>query len=518
VNMTDYIWADRSDAGVLGKALGAKAEDASAPTEITGGLPAPVAEPATRKPARPWSVGYRRAAISADAAAGAVAASIGSVLVLRGEVWWQPAALVVLIPLAWVVALALTRGYEKRYLGTTAEEYRAVFRAAVSLFCGVALVSYGGPFVDTRGFVIVVLPLLLAFGLLARKGLRRRLHHRRSLGLDLQKTVVVGDARSVGPLIREIRKARFQGMDVVAACVSDLRAAGADEPTDLDGVPVFGYPEEALAAVDLFDATVVAVSSHPDLGGPVLRRLAWSLEDRDVDLVVAPGILEVAGPRLTIRPAAGMPLLHVERPVMSGGRRLVKTAVDRAMSLTLGLLAAPVLLAIAVAVRLDSTGPILFRQNRVGAHGELFQMLKFRTMCVDAESRLAEVRRDTDAGNEVLFKMKQDPRVTRVGRLLRRYSLDELPQLINVLRGEMSLVGPRPPLPSEVAEYEPDAVRRLRVQPGLTGLWQVSGRSDLPWDESLRLDLWYVDNWSLTLDLQILTRTFRAVLKGQGAY
>jgi exopolysaccharide biosynthesis polyprenyl glycosylphosphotransferase len=283
-------------------------------------------------------------------------------------------------------------------------------------------------------------------------------------------------------------------------------------------VPVFGYPEQAMSAVDLFDAEVVAVSSDPDLYGSELRRLAWSLEEREVDLVVSPGLLGVAGPRLSIRPTAGMPLLHVERPVMSGARRVAKAVVDRLLTLTLAVVALPVLLVIAVAVRLDSRGPVLFRQVRVGEHGETFEMVKFRTMCFDAEARLPSLTGVADAGNSVLFKMKDDPRVTRVGRILRRYSLDELPQLINVLRGEMSLVGPRPPLPREVEAYEPDAVRRLRVKPGLTGLWQVSGRSDLSWDESLRLDLWYVDNWSFVLDVQILIRTARAVLHGSGAY
>jgi exopolysaccharide biosynthesis polyprenyl glycosylphosphotransferase len=201
---------------------------------------------------------------------------------------------------------------------------------------------------------------------------------------------------------------------------------------------------------------------------------------------------------------------------MSGARRVVKAVMERVLTAALLLLALPVGLTIALAIRLDSPGPVLFRQTRVGARGEPFQMLKFRTMCVDAEARLAALRRD--AGNDVMFKMKDDPRVTRVGRVLRRFSLDELPQLLNVLCGQMSLVGPRPALQREVDDYEPDAVRRLRVRPGLTGLWQVSGRSDLSWDESLRLDLWYVDNWSMVLDLQILFRTARAVLRGTGAY
>lgn len=201
---------------------------------------------------------------------------------------------------------------------------------------------------------------------------------------------------------------------------------------------------------------------------------------------------------------------------MSGGRRVVKAVVDRGLTLVLAVFALPVMLLIALAIRIDSAGPVLFRQKRVGTQGREFHMVKFRTMCVDAEAKLAKLQRD--AGNDVLFKMKTDPRVTRVGRILRRFSLDELPQLINVARGEMSLVGPRPPLLREVEGYEPDAVRRLRVKPGLTGLWQVSGRSDLSWDESLRLDLWYVDNWCLVLDLQILFRTAKAVVRGSGAY
>jgi exopolysaccharide biosynthesis polyprenyl glycosylphosphotransferase len=357
--------------------------------------------------------------------------------------------------------------------------------------------------------------LLFVLGLSARHALRRRLVRRRHAGLDTQATVIIGNARSVVPMIREIRRAPDQGLRVVAACVSGLELDG-DVPSEVEGVPVFGYPEEAMSAVDLFDAEVVAVSSDPDLHGPELRRLAWSLEEREVDLVVSPGLLGVAGPRLSIRPTAGMPLLHVERPVMSGGRRAAKTIVDRCLTLMIVLVALPVMLTVAAAIRLDSRGPVFFRQKRVGARGAEFDMVKFRTMCVDAEQRLAELKRD--AGNDVLFKMKDDPRITRVGKVLRRFSLDELPQLINVLRGDMSLVGPRPPLLREVEAYEPDAVRRLRVKPGLTGLWQVSGRSDLSWDESLRLDLWYVDNWSFVLDMHILVRTAKAVLRGAGAY
>lgn len=281
---------------------------------------------------------------------------------------------------------------------------------------------------------------------------------------------------------------------------------------------MLGSVQESLDAVDLVDAEVVVVASHPDMTGPELRRLSWGLESRDVELIVSPGIMEVAGPRLSIRPAAGLSLLHVERPAVKGGRLFGKIIFDRVASVLIAVAILPVMLLVALAVKLDSHGPVLFRQIRIGARGEPFTMLKFRSMVPDAEAQLSVVVADGNDGNGVLFKQREDPRVTRVGRFIRRFSLDELPQLLNVLRGDMSLVGPRPPLPTEVEGYEPDAVRRLRVKPGLTGLWQVSGRSDLSWEDSLRLDLRYVDNWSMFLDLQILWKTARAVLARRGAY
>ena len=473
--------------------------------------------PQHARPARPWHRGYRRRALLADAVTAMVTAAAAILLPVGGapaSVRWGVA---LLLPVVWILMIQLFHGYEQRFLGITTEEYRAVARAALSLG-GVAVVSsWVLHFELARGLVLVVVPMLIALGLVARHLLRRSLLRRRTNGLDTQRTVVIGNVRTVGPMIRQLQQAPGEGMHVVGACVSGITNGG-DFSSEVEGIPVFGYPEEALHAIDLLNAEVVAVSGDPDLSGRALRRLAWSLEERSVDLVVATGLLDVAGPRLSIRPAAGMPLLHVERPAMSGARRVVKRAVDWCLALGLTIAALPVLLAIGLAIRLDSPGPVLFRQTRVGARGEVFNMLKFRSMGVDAEQRLAQLADAADAGNTVLFKMRHDPRVTRVGGFLRRYSLDELPQLVNVLRGEMSLVGPRPPLPAEVAGYESDAVRRLRVRPGLTGLWQVSGRSDLSWDESLRLDLWYVDNWSLVLDLQIIVRTARAVLRGKGAY
>jgi exopolysaccharide biosynthesis polyprenyl glycosylphosphotransferase len=259
------------------------------------------------------------------------------------------------------------------------------------------------------------------------------------------------------------------------------------------------------------------VTTASETAADYLRRLSWQLEGTGVDLLVAPGLVEVARPRLHIRPLDGLPLLAVEQPRFTGWPRLMKGLLDRAGAALAILLLAPVLLALAVAVRMSGPGPVFFRQQRIGQGGRPFRMIKFRSMVPDAERHL-ELLREANVSDGLLFKIREDPRVTPVGRWLRRYSLDELPQLFNVLGGSMSLVGPRPPLPEEVARYDSSVSRRLLVKPGLTGLWQISGRSDLPWEETVRLDLRYVENWSLALDALIIWKTGRAVLTGSGAY
>jgi exopolysaccharide biosynthesis polyprenyl glycosylphosphotransferase len=464
-----------------------------------------------------WYRLYLKRAITLDVLAALGAGAVGMIAQIGAASVTPRLVVAGVLPPLWLAILLFSRAYTRRFVGATPEEYRNIGRAVGWLALFAAVLSYGAKYELARGIVIVVLPTLLVLALLGRRTARNWLYHERMAGRQTQRTVVIGDVRTVGRMVRQIRRARNEGLHVVAVCASRIAAHG-DVPSTVEGVPVFGYPDEAMHAIDLFDAEVVVVTSDPDLSGPALRRLAWTLEDRGVDLMISPGLFEVAGPRLSIRPAAGMPLLYVERPVMSGFRRLAKGLVDQSLTLCVLLAALPVFLVIVAAIRLDGPGPVLFRQRRVGEGGTEFSMLKFRTMVVDAEERLAEISAAADVGNTVLFKMRSDPRVTRVGRVLRRFSLDELPQLINVLRGEMSLIGPRPPLPAEVARYEDDAVRRLRVKPGITGLWQVSGRSDLTWEQSVRLDLWYVDNWSLVLDMQILGRTAKAVLHGQGAY
>jgi exopolysaccharide biosynthesis polyprenyl glycosylphosphotransferase len=314
-------------------------------------------------------------------------------------------------------------------------------------------------------------------------------------------------------LTAHIGREHYAGLDVVALCVTPADRARIAQAAD---VPVGGLDDVVRMATEL-GADTIAVTSASETAAHYLRQLSWQLEGTGMELLVAPGLIEVAGPRLHIRPFEGLPLLSVEQPRFEGWRRMVKEGVDRCVAIV-GLLAlAPVLLGIAVAVRMSSPGPVLYRQERVGVNGRSFTMLKFRSMVADADREVEQLRA-ANISDGLLFKLREDPRVTPVGRWLRRLSLDELPQLFNVLGGSMSLVGPRPPLPGEVARYDSSVSRRLLVKPGLTGLWQISGRSDLPWEEAVRLDLRYVENWSLATDLLILWKTGRAVLSRSGAY
>ncbi len=282
-------------------------------------------------------------------------------------------------------------------------------------------------------------------------------------------------------------------------------------------VPIVGSLTSVPEAVAKLGVDTVAVTASRGLTSGVLKRLGWDLEGAGVDLIVAPALTDVAGPRVHIRPVSGLQLLYVEQPEFTGPTWAMKEAFDRALAALALLVLSPLLVLIAASIRLTSTGPVIFRQVRVGRNGEVFTVYKFRTMVVGAETHL-EALWEISEGNGVLFKLKDDPRVTRVGRFLRRLSLDELPQLWNVLVGSMSVVGPRPALPNEAERYGRSTARRLLVKPGITGLWQVSGRSDLSWEDSVRLDLYYVENWSFAGDVQILWKTLSAVVRGQGAY
>jgi len=473
-------------------------------------VPAIVPRP-SRSTEPPWVAVYRWAAIGGDLLAAVVGVSVALLTRFGYQVGAGYLIFGCLLPIAWVASVALARGYETRSFGAGAEEFRSILRSGVALTALVAIASYATKSEIARGFVVLAIPVTVLLALLLRYFLRRDLSRHRYRGRCMRRVLVVGRNGEAATLRERLEKRPADGFRVVAVCRPRGDARGSLLPADrLDEADI-------MAAVNRHSVDVVAVASDPELTGQSLRRLSWALEQCGVELIVSPGIIEVAGPRISVRPVAGLSLLHLERPSASAGPHLLKNVFDRVVAFVLLLLAAPLLISIGLAVGLTSRGPVLFTQRRVGRGNTVFTMLKFRTMCVDAEARLAELTGHSD-GNAVLFKLRADPRVTKVGGFLRRYSLDELPQLINVLRGEMSLVGPRPPLESEVERYAADDTRRMLVKPGLTGLWQVSGRSDLSWDESVLLDLRYVDNWSMTLDLLILWKTARAVLKGSGAY
>ena len=459
-----------------------------------------------------WVAKYRWAALAGDLVAALIGGSLALVARFGAQINLGYIVLGAVLPIAWLACVALERGYETRYFGTGPEEFRSIIRAAVALTALVAITSYAIKLEVARGFVVLAVPMTCAAAMVARWALHRQISWRRMAGRCMRRVLVVGRNDQVTTLWRHLVQRPADGYIVVATCLP--RGDAFQEP----GSEGLGRAEmDILAAVDQYDVDVVAVAADPELAGHSLRKLSWALEQRGIELIVSPGIVEVAGPRISIRPVAGLSLLHLERPSVSGGPHVLKSIFDRVLGCLLLIGVAPILLVTALLVRLTSRGPVLFRQTRVGRGGEEFSMLKFRTMVADAEARKAELVA-LNEGNEVLFKLRDDPRVTRVGRYLRRFSIDELPQLVNVLRGDMSLVGPRPPLPNEVAKYAIEDARRMLVKPGLTGLWQVSGRSDLTWEESMRLDLRYADNWSIALDLLILWKTARAVLGKDGAY
>ncbi|WP_225448250.1 sugar transferase [Streptacidiphilus sp. P02-A3a] len=420
------------------------------------------------------------------------------------------------LPPAWITAMWVYRAYDRRALGLGTEEFRRVLRGAVALPALTACACWWFAHDhDLLHDMMVAAAPTAVIGLIGRYLLRRRMHRRWAQGHDRRTALLVGPARTVAELSAVLERGGVQELAVLGVCLTDPANAAALEGT---GTPVNGGLGEVSAAIRSSHCNTVVVLPAPEIDANVLRRLSWIAAAQAVDFLVVPMVADVASSRLAHRPHHGVPMLHISPAVLSRMPRLPKEFVDRVLASILLLVLSPLLLAIALVIRFDSTGPALFRQRRVGKHGEHFTMLKFRTMRKNAEVLRAEIEHLNQNSDGMLFKVREDPRVTRVGSVLRHYSLDELPQLINVVSGHMSLVGPRPSLPEEVEGYTEEVKRRLLVKPGLTGLWQVSGRSDLPWDEAVRLDLGYVDNWSLGLDLAILLRTAPAVMRGTGAY
>jgi exopolysaccharide biosynthesis polyprenyl glycosylphosphotransferase len=467
---------------------------------------------------RAWERGYVRAVAALDALsalfAGTTAFLLGHADRFRGtySLWYLAASAA--LPLVWVSSMSASRAYEARFLAIGAEEFRRVLSASMAVIAVVATLSLAIDAEMGRRYIAVTLPMATLLTLLSRYLARKIVHRRRRRGLCMSDVLLVGHGRSVAELVRQVRREVHHGMRVVGVCVPD--GCLSEDVAGL-GVPVHGTFADVEEALSRTGADTVAVLACPEMDGTELRRLAWTLAGHGVDLVVAPALMEVAGPRIAIRPVCGLPLLHVDEPYLSGGRRVAKEVVDRSLALVGLVLLSPLLLGIAVAIRLTSPGGAIFRQTRVGLDGRPFTMWKFRTMIQSAVEQRPALNGANRHSTGHLFKMSADPRVTPVGRWLRRTSLDELPQLVNILLGQMSLVGPRP-LPASDEPYDGEARRRLYVKPGLTGLWQISGRSDLDWEESVRLDLRYVEQWSLALDALIIWKTVFAVLKGRGAY
>ncbi|MFF5793523.1 sugar transferase [Paeniglutamicibacter sp. NPDC012692] len=420
---------------------------------------------------------------------------------------------VVDVAIFWMILLALYRTRSPQRIGAGSMEYKRVVDATVVTagWTAMAIVVTGS--LHARWMVIIVFPVGLA-ALLSARWLWRRWLTRQSSesGHYLSRVVVVGRSPDIRYVTERLSQHSGAAYKVVGAVY------------DEDVVPGHGapYPQRAglttlenVVASTGADAVIVAGSLRE--GSEAVKNLGWRLEESRTQIILVSSLTNVAGPRIRMRPVEGLPLMHVDLPNFDGGHHVVKRMMDIILSAVALIVLLPAFAVLAIIVKKDSRGPVFFAQQRVGRSGEPFKMYKFRSMVVDAEARL-EALRDQNEGAGHLFKLKNDPRVTNVGRWMRKYSLDELPQLLNVLKGDMSLVGPRPPLASEVAQYEKETVRRLYIKPGVTGLWQTRGRNDLPMDESIRLDLYYVENWSVTGDIMIMWRTVKVMIKPEGAY
>jgi exopolysaccharide biosynthesis polyprenyl glycosylphosphotransferase len=423
-------------------------------------------------------------------------------------------AALALVPI-WLAILALGRCYELRFLGTGTEEFRRLGTSSFRLVAVVVFLAFMTKTDASRGFLLIFGPMGAALLIAGRLGGRAFLHGARRRGECAHRVVVLGTHASALEIASRMCGEPLAGLHVVGACVVGRAAAVL---SDAVPVPVVGGLSDVMASLRRLHADTVVVVPGRGVTSEALRHLSYELEGTGVDLLVAPTLTNITGTRVSVRPVPGLPLIHVDEPELTGARRLVKELFDRLLGLVLFVVALPIVLPLALAVRLTSKGPAFFRQQRVGKSGTTFTLWKLRTMYADAEEHRQHLEDLNVHGDGVLFKLYDDPRITPLGRRLRKYSLDELPQLWNVIKGNMSLVGPRPPLPSEVERYETHTHRRLLVKPGLTGLWQVSGRADLSWEETVRLDLQYVENWSLALDIAVLAKTVMVVLRPAGAY
>lgn len=490
----------------------------------SGPTPGPAAPAGERTAAdtAPWWPWYVARLTITDAFC--IVLAVGVAYVVRFDVptlvsgEYSPSYLAVsaVLATAWLAALAIVRSRDRRIIGTGPVEYARVFGATWRLFAVVAIVAYLLKMDIGRGYLAVAAPLGLLLILVSRYAWRLWLHRRRDAGRMQSGILVIGHREKAARLIQDLHRNPRAGYAVVGVCVPSGEVATGET---VAGVPVLGSFADAARVAVATRASAVAVTGSDSITSDAVRQLGWDLEGSHVDLALTLSLVDVAGPRVTMQPVSGLPLMYVDEPRFTGAKYAAKTVFDWVGATVAVVVLAPLLGLVALAVVCTSRGPVLYAQERIGRDGRRFRMYKFRSMVADAHDRLAEVLAAegvTEIG--LFYKPKQDPRVTRVGRFLRRFSLDELPQLFNVLRGEMSLVGPRPQIAEEVAHYDRTAHRRLLVKPGLTGLWQVSGRSDLSAEAGVRMDVSYVENWTLFTDLLILVRTAKVVLTRSGAY
>ena len=425
---------------------------------------------------------------------------------------WAASGVVVVI---WITVMASFHTRDRRIVGAGASEYKRVITASTMTF-GLLAIAFLVLDADVaRAYFFVSLPLGVLALVTSRWLWRRWLTRQRRFGHYLSRVVVVGHRDDIDYVVARIEEKLGVPYAVVGIVLDGDQSDGA--MPSAEGAHVYLGLDKVAGTAAALDADAVIVAGQPSAGSGFIRELAWQLEGTSAELILASRLTDVAGPRIHFRPVEGLPLIHVEIPQFDGGKHVVKRALDVVGSLAALLVLTPLLLLLSVLILADSPGPVLFRQERVGRNGRRFRMLKFRSMVADAEQQQAGLLA-LNEGKGVLFKLRNDPRVTAVGRVMRKYSLDELPQFWNVLLGEMSLVGPRPPLPKEALGYEGAVHRRLFIKPGLTGMWQINGRSDLDWEDSVRLDLYYVENWSLVGDLVILWRTFKVIIHPVGAY
>ncbi|WP_067824444.1 sugar transferase [Nocardia inohanensis] len=419
---------------------------------------------------------------------------------------------------AWALALALSGTRSVRVIGSGTEEYRRIVAASLKLFGGIAIVSLLLRVDIARGYLAFALPLGMIGLMLERRVWRGWVAQRRARGEYRTAMLVVGSPEAARAMVGAFSRDPEGGYQVIGVCTRD-EGELAERGLEVAGrvIPIVGSDRSIIEAVQRTGADTVAVTATDNLGPADFRRMAWELDPLGVQLIVTPGLVDIAGTRLTHRLHADMPMLHVEKPQYDRAKSIRKGLFDFCFALFALTAIAPMLCAIALAVKVTSRGSVFYRSERIGRDGRPFRMIKFRSMYADADAHINALI-DSNGGNPLFFKLRDDPRVTPVGKVIRKYSLDELPQFFNVLRGEMSIVGPRPQVQREVDSYDGMMRRRLLVKPGVTGLWQVSGRSDLTPEDAMRLDLSYVENWSMVLDLLLIAKTIGAVTRGEGAY